>query len=211
MTRFQSWVCEPCLQCPSLAGTRVVSPDWRFWAIELHLFIFRRHSPSVSPSGLFPLTLLTTRHEGHVAPCPRQHFVSLICFFFLVTLHSMKDLSSLTREWTCAPCIGSKESQPLDHHGSLSRVLFITAAVRCAVNKPFIAFLWWRKVWRTFPSLSWPLGEVPVNAFPLLVRKLSCLSFSYWPLETVCQLQVFRWSSILWLSSPILWFVFSAF
>lgn len=82
MTRFQSWVCEPCRQCPSLVGTHVVSPDWRFWAIESHLFIFRRYSPSVSPSGLFPLTLLTTRHEGHVAPCLRQHFVLLICFFF---------------------------------------------------------------------------------------------------------------------------------
>ena len=31
-------------------------------------------------------------------------------FFFLATLHSMWDLSSLTRDGTCAPCIGSVES-----------------------------------------------------------------------------------------------------
>ena len=33
-------------------------------------------------------------------------------------LCSMWDLSSLSRGWTCAPCIGSMDSWPLDHQGS---------------------------------------------------------------------------------------------
>ena len=32
--------------------------------------------------------------------------------------HSMWDLSSLTKDPTCVPCIGTEESQPLDHQGS---------------------------------------------------------------------------------------------
>ena len=50
----------------------------------------------------------------------------------------MKDLSSPTRERTRAHFVGSEESQPLDHHGSLSRILFITAAL---LDVLFIAFL----------------------------------------------------------------------
>ena len=38
--------------------------------------------------------------------------------FFLAMLHGMQDLSSPTRDQTHAPCIGSTESQPLDHQGS---------------------------------------------------------------------------------------------
>lgn len=38
MTRFQPWVCGHCSQW----GIGLLSPDWRFWATELHLFIFRR-------------------------------------------------------------------------------------------------------------------------------------------------------------------------
>ena len=36
----------------------------------------------------------------------------------MVALCDMQDLSSLTRDQTQAPCIGSVESQPLDHQGS---------------------------------------------------------------------------------------------
>ena len=49
----------------------------------------------------------------------RKNFFSfLLFFFFFATLHSMWDLSSLTRDWTRAPCTGSAESEPLDRPGS---------------------------------------------------------------------------------------------
>ena len=38
--------------------------------------------------------------------------------FFLIIPCSMCDLSSLTKDWTHAPCIGSEEFQQLDHQGS---------------------------------------------------------------------------------------------
>ena len=37
---------------------------------------------------------------------------------FLAILGNMWDPSSLSRDWTCAPCIGSSESQPMDHQES---------------------------------------------------------------------------------------------
>ena len=39
-------------------------------------------------------------------------------FFFQATLWGIWDLSSLTKDQTCAPCIGNVESYPLDHFGS---------------------------------------------------------------------------------------------
>ena len=42
-----------------------------------------------------------------------------IFFFFFAVLHSMRDLSSLSRNWTQASGRGSVESYPLDHQGSL--------------------------------------------------------------------------------------------
>ena len=41
-----------------------------------------------------------------------------IFFYFLAALCGMWDLSLLTRDGTRIPCIGSAESQPLDHQGS---------------------------------------------------------------------------------------------
>ena len=43
---------------------------------------------------------------------------------------SMWDLSYPTRDWTCAPCIESEESQPLDHQGSLKIECFHDVLVR---------------------------------------------------------------------------------
>ena len=46
---------------------------------------------------------------------------STFFFFFLIFLATpggMRDLSSLTRDGTHAPCSGSVESQPLDSQGS---------------------------------------------------------------------------------------------
>ena len=38
-----------------------------------------------------------------------------IYIYFLITLHSMQDINSLTtRDWTCVPCSGSMESLTLD-------------------------------------------------------------------------------------------------
>ena len=39
------------------------------------------------------------------------------CFFFLATLHNTWDLSTQSRDQICVPCIGSMESEPLDHQG----------------------------------------------------------------------------------------------
>ena len=40
-----------------------------------------------------------------------------LLLFVWPKLHGMRDLSSPTRDWTCAPCIGSMETSPLDHQG----------------------------------------------------------------------------------------------
>ena len=45
-----------------------------------------------------------------------------LSFFFFAVLHGVWDLSSLTRDGTCAPCSGSTESQPLDHQGRLGAI-----------------------------------------------------------------------------------------
>ena len=45
-------------------------------------------------------------------------FAFFLFFKFLATSHGMWDLSSLTRDQTCAPCSGSAESEPLDRQGS---------------------------------------------------------------------------------------------
>ena len=56
-----------------------------------------------------------------------NYLLIYICIYliFLIMLHGMKSLSSLIRDWTCVPCSGSLESQPLDHQGSLSLVVFL--------------------------------------------------------------------------------------
>ena len=45
-------------------------------------------------------------------------------FFFLAVQPGTWDLSSSTRDWTRTPCLGSTESEPLDHQGSLYRDVF---------------------------------------------------------------------------------------
>ena len=44
-------------------------------------------------------------------------FVLFICFF--ASPHGMRDFSSLTRDQTCNSGVGSAESEPLDHQGSV--------------------------------------------------------------------------------------------
>ena len=46
-------------------------------------------------------------------------FYFIFNFYFLATLCGMWDLSSLARDWTCAPCSGRVESLPLDCQGIL--------------------------------------------------------------------------------------------
>ena len=41
-------------------------------------------------------------------------FLHLFCYLLLAAQRHMWDLNSLTRDQTCALCIGSTESQPLD-------------------------------------------------------------------------------------------------
>ena len=46
-------------------------------------------------------------------------------FFFFNFGHFVRDLSSLTKGWTHAPCTGSMESKPLDHQGVQQWLFFI--------------------------------------------------------------------------------------
>ena len=47
-------------------------------------------------------------------------------FFFKVVPQSMQNFSSPTRDRTCAPCLGTLESQSLEHQGSRSLDCFIS-------------------------------------------------------------------------------------
>ena len=64
--------------------------------------------------------------QGHC-----QTFSVCICayFFFLAMPHGMWDLSSPTRDRTCAPCSGSMKSQPLDGQGSPTSVHFYLVVI----------------------------------------------------------------------------------
>ena len=62
--------------------------------------------------------------------------VLFVCLFFVwAALRGMCDLSSLTRDRTRMPCIGSMQSSPLDHLGSPSfRVLSLEAVITAVVE-----------------------------------------------------------------------------
>ena len=45
-------------------------------------------------------------------------------FFFFCLLCRMQDVSSLTRDQTWAPCIGSAGSSPLDYQGRPNKLFF---------------------------------------------------------------------------------------
>ena len=46
-------------------------------------------------------------------------------FYFLAAPHSMQGLSPPTRDQTCASCIGSAETKPLDHKGSPKKSILV--------------------------------------------------------------------------------------
>ena len=62
----------------------------------------------------FPLCPNTLFLKGQQSYGISAHPDNLFLFF----LRRGCFCSSMTRDWTCAPCIGSTESQPLDHQGS---------------------------------------------------------------------------------------------
>ena len=70
-----------------------ICPEWNSTGLEMFWLWFGREGAS-----LFPVSQCTW-------------FLSMVStlffFFFLAKLHSMFDLSSPTRDQTCAPCIGS--------------------------------------------------------------------------------------------------------
>ena len=49
--------------------------------------------------------------------------------YFLTILHVMWDLSSPIRDWTCAPCIGTVESEPPDGQWNSSTAIFLLSQV----------------------------------------------------------------------------------
>ena len=97
------------------------------WFLACHWFLTSFLGGSVGLSNLLSITLPSPLHMG--SPCVqtqthacRKNADGLeipFFFFFLAVPHSMQDLSSLTRNGTCAPCChGSAESKPLDFQGS---------------------------------------------------------------------------------------------
>ena len=69
--------------------------------------------------GLEPVSPALAGRFSTTAPRGKPPFLSFsFSFSFLAVPRSMWDLSSLTRDQTRAPCIGSAESSPLDHQGS---------------------------------------------------------------------------------------------
>ena len=62
-------------------------------------------------------------------------------FFFLALTCNMQNLSSLTRNWTCAPCGGSIESQPLDHQGSPSLTEFPNWEIICVHHNALLLII----------------------------------------------------------------------
>ena len=115
----------------AMLGSLCILPELFFWPLAW---------------GLFPITLSLTSEWGVPFSCPchvsgTRHSTpalgSQVLFhrnssgltarlkqLFLAALHGMWDLSSLTRDRTCAPCIGSAESQLLDHQGSPLKARF---------------------------------------------------------------------------------------
>ena len=67
--------------------------------------------------------------------------------------HCLWDLSSLTRDWTCTPCIGSTESKSLDPQGSPNLPLL-------SLLLGFMSYLQ-----RLLPYLSWFLKYSFINSF----------------------------------------------
>ena len=65
----------------------------------------------------------------------------LCLFFFLALTCNMQNLSSLTRDWTCAPCGGSIESQPLDHQGSPSLTEFPNWEIICVHHNALLLII----------------------------------------------------------------------
>ena len=96
------------------------------WAGNRFLFVAGREVEMVG--GLFECQSQesTVEFGRHWASSPvsnweewaNSSWVCFFCFFFSATLHSMQDLSSLTRDRTHTPCIDSAESQALDHQRS---------------------------------------------------------------------------------------------
>lgn len=63
-----------------------------------------------------------TRHIILFLYLSREKTSLILIFYLLAVPHCMWDLSSLTRDGTCTPCIGSKESSPWDCKRSPNRL-----------------------------------------------------------------------------------------
>jgi len=94
-----------------------------------------------------------------VSGCTSGHKI-----FFFLAMWSMWDLSSPTRDWTQAPCIGSLEFQPLDHQGSPS--LGMGFWCQCMLLPS-----WWCDKWRN--------TERTLNLMPLQSNRPTLLLDSW--------------------------------
>ena len=68
-------------------------------------------------SQIIPPSPCPTESKSLCVFCCLAYRVIIVLLFYFATLYGMRNLSSPTRDWTCAPCSGSMESWPLDYQG----------------------------------------------------------------------------------------------
>ena len=78
-----------------------------------------------------------------------------LCIYLLAVLQGVQDLSSLTRDGTCAPCSRSTESQPL-HHQAIPRSFYKEMATHSSI-------LAWRIPWMEEPGGLQSMGSQRVG------------------------------------------------
>ena len=122
----------------------VLFVPWPGASLMYHLAL---GSPHLFPLSQGPLVLLFV------------WFLVLFFAFFLATLRGMWDLSSLTRDWTHAPCGGSMESYTTGPPGNSQGPLFLLTDAQCLTSCCFIYSVHFLVV------LDVRVSQVPVTPF----------------------------------------------
>ena len=141
------WTEEPCgLQS---TGSQRVGHDWaqRHTHAELetaehaytHCGATGQWQP---PEGCLHLVQCFFSFLVMILPCLPSFLLSLSIYIFLAVPNNIWDLSSLTRDRTLVPCIGSAESYPLDHQGNSWAMFLISEAApqSCCHSQRWILF-----------------------------------------------------------------------
>ena len=126
--KAEGWPVEILLLSPSLTPCHVPWP----WLPALGIWPWPSR-PLLLPSSLSYRWYTTLSLLFCCCCCFSLGFVP-IYFIFCPHCVACGDLSSLIRDWTCVPGIGSLESEPLDHQGSPSSLFF--RCFSCVVHSP---------------------------------------------------------------------------